>query len=56
MTDIERQILLNHIAILEALIPLSPPANGPSSTREILRQRYRESAELVRQHHPTPQR
>jgi hypothetical protein len=50
MTDIERQILLNQIAILEALIPLG--SSGPEGTREILRRRYRESAELVRQHSP----
>lgn len=50
MTDIERQILLNQIAILEALIPHG--SNGPEGTREILRKRYRETAELVRQHSP----
>lgn len=50
MTDIERQILLNQIAILEALVPLG--SSGPEGTREILRRRYRESAELVRQHSP----
>lgn len=54
MTDIERQILLNQIAILEAMIPHGSP--GPDGTREILRKRYRESAELVRQHSPNPQR
>lgn len=47
MTAIERQILLNQIAILEALIPIG--SSGPQGTREVLRQRYRESAELVRQ-------
>ncbi|WP_157784047.1 hypothetical protein [Bradyrhizobium yuanmingense] len=47
MTPIERQILLNQIAILEALIPLG--SNGPHGTQEILRKRYRETAELVRQ-------
>lgn len=50
MTDIERQILLNQIAIMEALIPLG--SSGPEGTREILRRRYHESAELVRQHSP----
>lgn len=48
MTDIERQILLNQIAILETLIPIG--SSGPEGTREMLRQRYRETAELVRQH------
>lgn len=48
MTDIERQILLNQIAILEVLIPLG--SNGPEGTREILRQRYGETATLVREH------
>ncbi|MCK1536849.1 MULTISPECIES: hypothetical protein [unclassified Bradyrhizobium] len=47
MTDIERQILLNQIAILEALIPIG--SSGPEGTREILRRRYRESADLIRQ-------
>lgn len=42
------------IAILEALIPTG--SKGPDGTREILRKRYRESAELVRQHSPNPQR
>lgn len=46
MTDVERQILLNQIAILEALIPIG--SGGPNGTREMLRQRYRESAQLVR--------
>ncbi|MCK1693697.1 hypothetical protein [Bradyrhizobium sp. 144] len=46
MTDIERQILLNQIAILEALIPIG--SSGPEGTREILRRRYRESADLIR--------
>lgn len=50
MTDVERQILLNQIAILEALIPLG--SRGPEGTREILRRRYRESAELIRQSSP----
>ena len=50
MTDIERQVLLNQIAILEAMIPRGSP--GPDGTREILRKRYRETAELVRQHSP----
>jgi len=47
MTNIERQILLNQIAILEALIPIG--SGGPQGTREMLRQRYRETAELVRE-------
>jgi hypothetical protein len=47
MTDIERQILLNQIAILEVLIPLG--TNGPGGTREMLRQRYHETAKLVRE-------
>jgi len=47
MTDIERQILLNQIAILEALIPIG--SSGPQGTREVLRQRYRETAQLVRE-------
>lgn len=51
MTVIERQILLNQIAILEALIPLG--SNGPQGTREMLRQRYRESAQLVREQSST---
>ncbi|MDX3971135.1 MAG: hypothetical protein QHD01_31705 [Bradyrhizobium sp.] len=54
MTDIERQILLNQIAILEALIPQG--SSGPGGTREILSKRYRESAELIRQHSSNPQR
>jgi hypothetical protein len=47
MTTIERQILLNQIAILEALIPIG--SSGPQGTREMLRQRYRESAQLIRE-------
>lgn len=47
MTQIERQILLNQIAILEALVPLS--SKGSQSTRELLFQRYRETAKLVRE-------
>ena len=54
MTDIERQILLNQIAMIEALIPIT--AKGAGSTRELLFKRYGESAELVRQHSPNPQR
>lgn len=50
MTDIERQLLLNQIAMLEVMIPFG--SKGPEGTREILRRRYRESAELVRQHSP----
>jgi hypothetical protein len=47
MTVIERQIPLNQIAILEALIPIG--SSGPQGTREVLRQRYRESAQLIRE-------
>jgi hypothetical protein len=47
MTVIERQILLNQIAILEVLIPLG--SNGPEGTREMLRRRYHETAKLVRE-------
>jgi len=47
MTDIERQILLNQIAILEALIPIG--LNGPGGSREMLRQRYHETAKLIRE-------
>lgn len=53
MTDIERQILLNQLAILETLIPRG--SDGPDGTREILRRRYRETAQLVREQ-STPQR
>jgi hypothetical protein len=54
VTDIERQILLNHIAIMEALAPVT--AAGANSTRELLLQRYHQTAELLRQHSPNPQR
>ena len=47
MTNIERQILLNQIAILEALIPIG--SSGPDGTREVLRKRYHETAKLVRE-------
>jgi hypothetical protein len=47
MTEIERQILLNQIAILEALSPMT--ATGADSTRELIAQRYRETARLVRE-------
>jgi len=47
MTAIERQILLNQIAILETLIPIG--SGGPQGTREMLRKRYRESAQLIRE-------
>ena len=47
MTDIERQILLNQIAILEALVPLA--SKGKESARELLFQRYRETAKLIRE-------
>ena len=50
MTNVERQILLNQIAIMEALLPLAP--SGAQSTRELLRQRYRETAQLVRKLKP----
>lgn len=53
MTDVERQLLLNQIAILEALIPIG--SGGPNGTREVLRQRYRETAQLVREQ-SNPQR
>jgi hypothetical protein len=46
MTDVERQMLLNQIAILEAMIPIG--SSGPDGTREMLRKRYRESAQLIR--------
>jgi hypothetical protein len=48
MTNVEHQILLNQIA--EALLPLAP--SGAQSTRELLRQRYRETAQLVRELKP----
>jgi len=47
MTDIERQILLNQIAILEALVPYTKP--GAGSARELLRQRYHDTAKLIRE-------
>lgn len=50
MTDIERQLLLNQIAILEALEPVTP--DGAESTRSLIRRRYRETAQLVREHTP----
>lgn len=50
MTDVERQILLNLIAIMEALAPLAP--SGKESTRELLRQRYGETAKLIREAGP----
>lgn len=51
MNDIERQLLLNQIAILEALEPVTP--DGAESTRALIRQRYRQTAKLVRDHsHP----
>ncbi|MES5483598.1 hypothetical protein QMZ05_12640 [Bradyrhizobium sp. INPA03-11B] len=50
MNDVSRQILLNQLVIIEALIPLSKP--GADSTRELLRQRYRETAQLVRDQTP----
>lgn len=53
MNDVSRQILLNQLAILEALIPHG--SDGPEGTREILRKRYRETAQLVRDQSP-PQR
>jgi hypothetical protein len=53
MTDIERQILLNHVAILETLMQQATP--GVDSTRELLAKRYVETAEFLRQH-STPHR
>jgi hypothetical protein len=50
LTDVERQILLNLIAIMEALAPLAP--SGKESTRELLRQRYGETAKLIREAGP----
>ncbi len=47
MTEIERQILLNQLAILEALAPMTK--FGADSTRELIHQRYRETAQLVRE-------
>lgn len=47
MTAVERQILLNQIAILEALSPITAP--GAGSTRELINRRYRETAKLVRE-------
>ncbi|MCP1832807.1 hypothetical protein ACVIIY_005037 [Bradyrhizobium sp. USDA 4515] len=38
MNDVSRQILLNQLAILEALIPLAK--SGADSTQELLRKRY----------------
>jgi hypothetical protein len=46
VTDIERQILLNQIAIMEALAPHAK--GGAQGTRELLKQRYAETAKLVR--------
>jgi hypothetical protein len=50
MTNVEHQILLNQIAIIEALLPLT--SSGVQSTRELLRRRYRETAQLVRELKP----
>jgi hypothetical protein len=47
MTDVERQLLLNQIAILEALSPMT--GTGADSTRELILRRYRETAKLVRE-------
>ncbi len=52
MTPIERQIMLNQIAILEALIPIG--STGPDGTREMLKRRHRQTAELVREHSTNP--
>ncbi|ULK98870.1 hypothetical protein [Bradyrhizobium sp. I71] len=53
MIDIERQILLNQIAMIEALMVIMPVAKrGPESTVELLRKRYHESAGLLRDHSP----
>jgi hypothetical protein len=46
VTDVERQILKNQIAIMEALMPLA--AMGRQSTHELLREHYRETAKLMR--------
>jgi hypothetical protein len=46
MTDTERQILLNQMAILEALIPLAE--SSVQGTRQLLRLRYGETAKLLR--------
>ena len=46
MTGIERQILLNEMAIIETLLLRAP--GGPDSPRELLQKRYRETAQLVR--------
>jgi hypothetical protein len=57
MTDIERQILINQLAVLEALMILMPVAkSGPESTVELLRRRYHETAQLVRQQTRQPSR
>ena len=47
MNEIERQLLANHMAIMEGLISIVP-GRGPNSTRELLLQRYRETAEIIR--------
>lgn len=47
MTDVERQILLNQIAMMEALSPMT--VAGADSTRELILKRYRETAKLVRE-------
>lgn len=47
MTEVERQLLLNQIAMLEALSPIT--ATGANSTRELILQRYRETAKLIRE-------
>jgi hypothetical protein len=53
LNAIERQILLNQMAIIEALIPLS--ARGMEGTRELLGKRYQETAQLVRERTNPPQ-
>jgi hypothetical protein len=47
VTDIERQILLNQLAIIEALMPLAK--HTVDGTRGLLRSRYEETAKLVRE-------
>lgn len=47
MTDIERQILLNQLAMLEALAPITQ--TDANSTRELMLKRYHETAKLIRE-------
>lgn len=48
MTPIERQILLNQVAIIEALLPHTP-GGGPDGVRALLQLRYHETAQLIRE-------